>query len=105
MGEEAVPVVLAPLGVEGPVGLLGVDEDDPGVGVARCRRRSTRTSRPSGWCGPGGTRWNHGCWSEVWFMTRSAMTRRPRLWACSTSSTASARSPYSGRMVQKSLMS
>ena len=34
VGEEAVPVVLAPLGVEGPVGLLGVDEDDPGVGVA-----------------------------------------------------------------------
>ncbi len=34
VGEEAVPVVLAPLGVKGPVGLLGVDEDDPGVGIA-----------------------------------------------------------------------
>ena len=33
VGEEPVPVVLAADGVEGPVGLLGVDEDDPGAGV------------------------------------------------------------------------
>ena len=30
--EEPVPVVLAAHRVEGPVGLLGVDEDDPGLG-------------------------------------------------------------------------
>ena len=23
-------------------------------------------------------RWNQGCWSEVWLMTSSVMTRRPR---------------------------
>jgi len=34
VGEEPVPVVLAADLIEGPVGLLGVDEDDPGVGVA-----------------------------------------------------------------------
>ncbi len=33
MMEEAVPVVLAAYGVVGPVGRLGVDEDDPGVRV------------------------------------------------------------------------
>ena len=33
MGEEAVPVVLAPLRVPGPVGLLGVDENDAGLPV------------------------------------------------------------------------
>ena len=33
MGEEPVPVELAPHWVERPVGLLGVDEDDPGVRV------------------------------------------------------------------------
>ncbi|PPS68286.1 hypothetical protein BZZ08_07411 [Streptomyces sp. MH60] len=34
VGEEAVPVVLAADRVVGPVGRLGVDEDDAGVGVA-----------------------------------------------------------------------
>ena len=33
VGEEPVPVVLAADRVEGPVGLLGVDEDDPRPGV------------------------------------------------------------------------
>ena len=33
MGEEPVPVVLAADLVERPVGLLGVDEDDPGLAV------------------------------------------------------------------------
>ncbi len=33
VGEEAVPVVLAPLGVPCPVGLLRVDENDAGFGV------------------------------------------------------------------------
>ena len=34
VGEEPVPEELAALDVVGPVRLLGVDEDDPGVGVA-----------------------------------------------------------------------
>ena len=34
VGEEAVPVVLAPHRVVGPVGLLGVDEDHAGLGPA-----------------------------------------------------------------------
>ena len=34
VGEEPVPVELLAHRVEGPVGLLGVDEDDPRVGVA-----------------------------------------------------------------------
>jgi hypothetical protein len=37
--------------------------------------------------------WNQGCWSLVWFGTRSAITRMPRLWASSTSSITSARTP------------
>ena len=28
--------------------------------------------------------WNHGCWSEVWLMTSSVMTRRPRRCASAT---------------------
>ena len=28
--------------------------------------------------------WNHGCSDDVWFMTRSAITRMPRSCACST---------------------
>ncbi len=27
--------------------------------------------------------WNHGWSEDVWFMTRSAITRSPRWWACS----------------------
>ena len=41
-------------------------------------------------------RWNHGCWSEVWFMTRSVTIRMPRAWACETSSMNSGRVPNSG---------
>ena len=55
MGEEPVPVVLAPLGVVTPVGLLRVDEDDPGVAGIRCHRRARRTSRLSRWSDPAGT--------------------------------------------------
>ena len=40
-------------------------------------------------------RWNHGCWSEVWFSTRSNMTRIPRAWTSSIRRTASSRVPYS----------
>ncbi len=49
--------------------------------------------------------WNHGCWSDVWFITMSAMTRMPRLWASSMSTTASPIVPYSGRTEKKSAMS
>jgi hypothetical protein len=49
--------------------------------------------------------WNHGCWSLVWFITMSAMIRMPRRCASSMSCSASARSPYSGRIVKKSEMS
>ena len=96
-----MPVVLAADRVEGPVRLLGVDEDDPRLRrtCRRCRttRRSRRTARP-GRCGEA---WNHGCWSLVWFMTRSAMTRMPRLCASSTSSTKSPMLPYSGRIAHE----
>ncbi len=37
--------------------------------------------------------WNQACWSEVWFTTRSAITRIPRLCASSMSVTASSRVP------------
>ncbi len=45
VGEEAVPVVLLADRVEGPVGGLGVDEDDAGVARTACRRRPRRSSR------------------------------------------------------------
>ena len=51
VGEEPVPEVLLADRVPGPVGRLGVDEDDPGVLVAarRCRtRRRSRRTGPSG---------------------------------------------------------
>ena len=34
--------------------------------------------------------WNHGCWSEVWFTTRSISTRMPR---CSAPRVNSTKSP------------
>ena len=43
---EAVPVVLAPLRVEGPVGRLDVAEDHPDAGEAGSCRRTTCTSPP-----------------------------------------------------------
>ena len=39
---------------------------------------------------------NHGCWSEVWLMTRSAMTRMPRAWASTSSASMSSTEPDSG---------
>jgi hypothetical protein len=49
--------------------------------------------------------WNHGCASEVWFMTRSAMTRIPREWAASTKVRKSSTVPRSGWIWKKSEMS
>jgi hypothetical protein len=49
--------------------------------------------------------WNQGCWSDVWFMTRSAMTRMPRLCADSMNAAQSSSVPDSGSTVRKSLMS
>lgn len=40
--------------------------------------------------------WNHGCWSEVWFTTRSMITRMPRFWAWCSSSAKSPRVPKRG---------
>ena len=79
---EAVPVVLLARVVAGPVGRLDVGEDDPDVGPLWSSSVQTyqsalalsRDERDS---------MNHGCWSLVWFITRSAMTRMPRRWASS----------------------
>ena len=76
VGEEAVPVVLLALRVPGPVRPLGVDEDDPGLRPALVvvaphvpvGLRVGAVLRDS---------WNHGCWSLVWFITRSATTLMP----------------------------
>ena len=38
-------------------------------------------------------RWNQGCWSDVWLMTSSVMTFRPRLWASRTKVRKSRREP------------
>ena len=68
VGEEPVPEELPPDRVEGPVGGLGVDEDDPRVGVLLVGVASTRRSRRRGPRGRCGDAWNHGCWSLVWFI-------------------------------------
>ena len=49
--------------------------------------------------------WNQGCWSEVWFITMSAMTRMPRRCASSRNAATSSTLPDSGRTVRNSLMS
>ena len=84
--EEAVPVVLAAHRVPRPVRRLGVDEDDARLAVALVACPTRRTSRPSGRSGSVRDSWNHGWSDEVWFMTRSAITRIPRWCACSTNS-------------------
>ena len=38
-------------------------------------------------------RWNQGCWSEVWLITSSVITRSPRLCASAMKRRASARVP------------
>ena len=65
--------------VPGPVGLLGVGEDDARAAVQFWGRRSRRRSRAR--ANPVGARraaWNQGCWSDVWLTTSSVITRRPR---------------------------
>ena len=47
-------------------------------------------TEPSNWT------WDHGCWSEVWFMTKSMITRMPREWAASRNSWKSSMEPTSG---------
>ncbi len=48
---------------------------------------------------------NHGCWSLVWFTTRSVMILMPRSWAWSSRIPTSSIVPKSGCTVKKSLMS
>jgi hypothetical protein len=43
--------------------------------------------------------WNHGCWSEVWFTTRSMITLMPRLFAWCSSSAKSPSEPNRGSML------
>ena len=105
VGEEPVPVELAAHRVVGPVRRLGVDEDDPRVRVARSRRRTRRRSRRRARRGCGGTPRTTGAGREVWFMTRSVITRMPRLCASSSSTTKSSTVPNSGSTARKSRMS
>ncbi len=93
VAEEAVPEVGPGLRVPGPVGRLGVGEDDPGVGVAVRRRRTRRTSPAWALSGSERDSWNHGCSLEVWFTTRSVMTRMPRSWAAARNALTSSRVP------------
>ena len=60
VGEEAVPEVGAGLLVPGPVGGLGVGEDDPRVLVPVDACRTTRTSRAWGCPALERDSWNHG---------------------------------------------
>ena len=52
--------------------------------LRRCRTRRRSRHRPSGSLREASM--NHGCWSLVWFITKSVMTRMPRAWASPTSS-------------------
>jgi hypothetical protein len=104
VAEEAVPEVLLADRVPGPVRGLGVDEDDPRLGV-RLVGVGPHVVVAVRALGSDAEAWNHGCWSLEWFMTRSAMMRMPRLCASSTSCTKSPRSPNSGSTFMKSLMS
>ena len=46
--------------------------------------------------------WNQGCSLEVWFITKSVMTRIPRSCAASTNAANSSRVPNSGATERKS---
>ena len=76
---EAMPEIGAGHRVPGPVRLLGVDEDDARArhtsGRCRTRHRSRAPAEPGL---ARRARWNQGCWSEVWLITSSVMTRMPR---------------------------
>ena len=78
VGVEAVQVPPPRLSVVRPVGVLLVGEDDVagllrrllvGPDVEVVVRVVAARARAA---------WNHGCWSDVWFGTRSAITRMPR---------------------------
>ena len=76
---EAVPVIGAGDRIPGPVRALGIEEDDARAGVFLVGVRpdveiAPRRSRLGAWR----ARWNQGCWSEVWLITSSVMTRMPR---------------------------
>ena len=82
--EEAVPVVLrratgSQVQFDGSVSTKMIRASGHG---RRCPTR--RTSRRSGSSGSERDSWNHGWSADVWFMTRSAMTRMPRRCAAST---------------------
>ena len=55
--------------------------------------------------GPSRDSWNHGCSLEVWFITKSVITRIPRSCADSTNDANSSTVPNSGLTVRKSEMS
>jgi hypothetical protein len=101
VAEEAVPEVLLAHRVERPVRRLGVHEDDAGVLVAlvgvgpdvEVAEGAVRVAAEA---------WNQGCWSDVWFMTKSMITRMPSLWASSTNSEKSPIVPNSGSTSVKS---
>ena len=79
---EAVPEVGAGHRVPRPVRRLEVLEDDAGGAVAVGRVAPHVEVAATG--SPPAhrrARWNHGCWSEVWFSTSSVITRMPRSWA------------------------
>ena len=80
MREEAVPVVGLGLRVPGPVRRFGVREDDARVFGISCRlsRPDVEVALLQPGAARGAPRWNQGCWSEVWFMTSSVITCRPR---------------------------
>ena len=85
VAEEAVPEELPADRIEGPVGLLGVHEDDAGVLVLLVRVAPHVEVADTDRSGSLRDSWNHGCWSEVWFSGRSMMTRTPLACASATS--------------------
>ena len=83
MAEEAVPVVLLAFGSQAQL------ERSVSTKMMRASGQRWSSSLQTYQSALGLVRswrdsWNQGCWSLVWFMTRSAMTRMPRLWASST---------------------
>ena len=95
--EETVPVVLL------------ADRGRRSSWTARRRRRSTRTSAKPwsssahmyqsalGLSRDDRDSTNQGCWSLVWFITRSEMIRIPRRWASSTTAGEVVEAPELGR--------
>ena len=84
MAEETMEVVRRRIVVPRPVRRLGVEEDDPRVGEAVLRVRPHVPVAVLAVRG-GARALNQACWSLVWLMTRSMITRMPRRCASSTS--------------------